>query len=72
MRKVLKKTPCIVMKLRRNLYEGRLLCSETGMPARAEVLRVKSLREESCQSQNIITGPRNAMNNLNSFDLMIN
>ena len=40
------------------IYEGWLLCSETGNPARAEVLHVKSLREQACQSQNIKTGPR--------------
>ena len=39
-------------------YEGRLLCSETGNPARAEVLHVKSLREQAYQSQNLKTGPR--------------
>ena len=41
-----------------NTYEARFLYSETGMPARAEVLHFKSLHEQSGQSQNIITGPR--------------
>ena len=35
-------------------YEGRLLCSETGMLARAEVHHVKSLRGQVHQSPNII------------------
>ena len=50
--------PFFTTEKRRMWYEGRFLCSETGNFARAEVLPVKSLREQACQSQNIMTGPR--------------
>ena len=48
-------------------YEVWLLCSETNMSARAEALHVKSLREQACQSQNIITGPSIAVGKIKKY-----